>query len=64
MSDFLNERFPGRLIECQWSARSPDVTPLDFFVGILNLKFIYCFYKNDKSYEAITTELDNVRVDF
>lgn len=36
VKDFLNETFPGRWIgrggPQQWPARSPDLTPLDFFL--------------------------------
>lgn len=37
---FLNENFPGRLISTRgtipWPPRSPDLTPLDFFSGVIS----------------------------
>lgn len=66
---FLNETFPGRWIgrrgTIEWPARSPDLTPLDFFLwGYLKSKVYFNKPLNVENLKIrIRTEIENITPD-
>ena len=62
--DYLNQLFLGRWIGCrdplEWAARSPDLTPCDFFLwGFLNPLSVSYFFK-----ESVEIVLYHVKIEY
>lgn len=64
--EYLSQRFPGKWIgtfsEVSWPARSPDLTPLDFFIWgfVKNRIYQYSFESEQQLRERVTAAFNSI----